>query len=116
MLERTLMKRLESKADYVKVLLSKNENDWEETCYQLLCKNFGFKVNAEPMLQLAEVLPFKILLKHLDKSIQLEALLFGQAGFLEKVKEDEYTMALKREYSVLRSKFKLDEKQMNVVQ
>ena len=116
MLERTLLKRLEFKAEMVKNLFSKNGNNWEETCYQLLCKNFGFKVNAEPMLQLAEVLPFKILRKHLDKPIQIEALLFGQAGFLEKVKEDDYTMVLKREYSVLDSKYKLGEKRMNVVQ
>ena len=116
MLERTLLKRLESKAEGVKTLLSNNENDWEETCYQLLCKNFGFKVNAEPMLQLAEVLPFKILRKHLDQPMQLEALLFGQAGFLEKVKEDDYSRVLKREYHVLSNKYKLDEKQMNVVQ
>jgi hypothetical protein len=81
-----------------------------------LCKNFGFKVNAEPMLQLAEVLPYKILLKHLDKSIQLEALLFGQAGFLEKVKDDDYTTILKREFSVLSTKYKLEKKQMNLVQ
>jgi hypothetical protein len=116
MLERALLNRLESKAATVKSLLSKNENDWEETCYQLLCKNFGFKVNAEPMLQLAEVLPFKILRKHSDKPIQLEALLFGQAGFLEKVREDDYTMVLKREYHLLSNKYKLEEKQMNVVQ
>jgi len=116
MLERTLLARLESKAEGVKTLFSKNGNNWEETCYQLLCKNFGFKVNAEPMLQLAEVLPFKILRKHLDRPIQLEALLFGQAGFLEKVNEDDYTTVLKREYNVLSSKYKLVEKQMTIVQ
>jgi len=116
MLDKTVVQRLESKAEVVKDLLSKNNNDWEETCYQLLCRNFGFKVNAEPMLQLAHVLPYKILLKHLDKPIQIEALLFGQAGFLEKVKEDEYTIVLKREYNLLSKKYSLTTKQMNAVQ
>ncbi len=116
MLEKTVIQRLESKSELVKALLLKNNNDWEETCYQLLCKNFGFKVNTEPMLQLAQVLPYKTLLKHLDKSIQIEALLFGQAGFLEKVKEDEYTAVLKREYNLLGKKYSLKAIQMNVVQ
>ncbi len=116
MIEKTVVQRLESKSELVKTLLLKNNNDWEETCYHLLCKNFGFKVNAEPMLQLAQVLPYKILLKHLDKPIQIEALLFGHAGFLEKVKEDEYTTALKREYNLLGKKYSLNARQMNVVQ
>jgi hypothetical protein len=116
MIERTLVKRLEAKAEIVKTLFTKNGNDWEETFYQLLCKNFGFKVNAEPMLLLAEVLPYKILLRHLDKTTQLEALLFGQAGFLEKVEKDDYTMVLKREYNLLGKKYNLVERQMNVVQ
>ena len=113
MLERTVVQRLEAKAEFVKGLLSRNNNDWEGTCYQLLAKNFGFKVNTEPMLQLAQGLPYKIILKH---SAQIEALLFGQAGFLEKIKEDEYTTVLKREYGVLSKKYSLVTKQLNEVQ
>lgn len=116
MLDTTVVQRLEAKGEVVKTLLIKNRNDWEETFFQLLCKNFGFKVNAEPMLQLASALPNKILLKHLDKLIQIEALLFGQAGFLQKVKEDEYVSTLIREYNLLRKKYSLEGKQMNVVQ
>lgn len=116
MLDKTVVQRLEAKGEIVKTLLSKNNSDWEETCYQLLCKNFGFKVNADPMLQLAHTLPYKTLLKHLDKPIQIEALLLGQAGFLEKIKEDEYVILLTREYNLLRKKYSLDAKQMNAVQ
>jgi hypothetical protein len=116
MVDKTVVQRLEAKGEVVKTLLSKNHNDWEETCYQLLCKNFGFKVNVDAMLQLAQALPYKTLLKHLDKPIQIEALVFGQAGFLEKVKEDEYISVLIREYNLLRKKYGLDGKQMNLVQ
>ncbi len=116
MLDKTVVQRLESKGEVVKIILTRNNNDWEETFYQLLCKNFGFKVNAEPMFQLAQAMPFKILLKHLDKPIQVEALLFGQAGFLERAKEDEYLSVLIREYNLLRKKYGLDAKQMNAVQ
>jgi hypothetical protein len=116
MLDKAVMQRLEVKSILVKTFLVKNRNDWEETCFQLLCKNFGFKVNAEPMLHLAQLLPYKVLLKHLDKLIQIEALLLGQAGFLEKAKEDEYTKILKREHRLLSTKYGLEPKEMKTVQ
>ena len=113
MLDRTVVHRLQSKARLVKDILLENNNDWEETTYQLIGKNFGFKVNAEPMLHLMQVLPYKILLKH---PTQIEALLFGQAGFLEKTKNDEYTSVLTREYHLLSKKYDLSARQMNQVQ
>jgi len=116
MLDKAVMQRLEAKSVLVKTLLAESRNDWEETCFQLLCKNFGFKVNAEPMFQLAQLLPYKVLLKHLDKPVQIEALLLGQAGFLEKVKEDAYTKLLVREHRLLSTKYRLESKQMKIVQ
>lgn len=116
MLERVLMQRLDSKADEVKRVLSSNANNWAQTCYQLVCKNFGFKVNAEAMFRLAQVVPYAIILKHLDKPIQVEALLYGAAGFLETDFADEYFVLLKREYNVLCSKYQLDRRQMNLAQ
>jgi len=116
MLDRTVLQRLENKSQSALDLYERNQHDWEETCYQLLCKNFGFKVNAEPFLQLAQALPYKILLKHADNLVQLEALLFGQAGLLEESKQDEYYGLLRREYSLLSHKYHLAEKQMKKVQ
>jgi hypothetical protein len=116
MTDKAAVQRLEVKAEIVKDFLTANQNDWQETCYQLLCKSFGFKVNAEPMLQLAQSLPFKFILKHLDRPIQVEALLFGQAGFLERPLNDDYIIILNREYDLLRRKYSLDGKQMNLVQ
>jgi hypothetical protein len=116
MLDRALMGRLETKAEWVNQLLIRNNNDWEETVYQVLAKNFGFHVNADPFLQLAQNLPYKIILKHSDRLIQIEALLFGQAGFLEEAKEDEYTSTLKREYNLLSTKYSLSSGRLNKAQ
>ena len=116
MLDSALLHRLESKAGVVLEMLQRNNNDWEETCYQLLCKNFGFKVNTDPFLQLARSLPYKILLKHADNLLQMEALLFGQAGFLEEKQEDAYYDLLRREHSVLSHKYQLSEKKLNKAQ
>lgn len=115
-LDSTLTLRLQAKAKAVMELLTKNTNDWEQTCYQLLCKNFGFKVNADPMLRLSQIIPYNTVLKHYDKPFQVEALLFGAAGFLERVSEDDYTQTLQREYNVLRKKYGLDGRQMNLSQ
>ncbi len=116
MLDRALSERLESKALAVNQILTRNNNDWEETAYQLLAKNFGFHVNADPFLQLAQNLPYKTIMKHSDKLIQIEALLFGQAGFLEKSEDDEYINTLKREYDLLSRKYNLNESRLNKAQ
>jgi hypothetical protein len=116
MLDNALMIRLQTKAYTVTELLAKNNNDWEQTCYQLLCKNFGFKVNAEPMLRLGQIVSYNTLLKHVNKPVQVEALLFGGGGFLENVVGDDYTSILTREYDMLRKKYSLDGRQMNLSQ
>jgi hypothetical protein len=114
MLDKALFHRLETKAASVTNLLQRNNNDWEETCYQLLAKNFGFKVNAEPFLQLAQGLPYRVIMKQADQLIQVEAMLFGQAGFLEgKADTDDYHTLLRREYTLLSRKFNLQPTQLN---
>jgi len=116
MLDKALMSRLESKAHGILAAFQKNNGDWEETCYQMLCRNFGFKVNTEPFLQLAQSLPYRILMKHGDRLEQVEALIFGQAGFLQETINDAYYLLLKREYTLLRKKYSLGSRQMNKAQ
>ncbi|MBT1696340.1 DUF2851 family protein [Fulvivirgaceae bacterium PWU4] len=116
MLDKALMQRLEAKATRIQATLARNNNDWDETTYQMLCKNFGFKVNAEPFEQLAQSLPYKVLLKHADQPVQVEAMIFGQAGFLDGGGEDDYFLLLKREYALLGKKFNLYTSRLNRAQ
>ena len=113
MLDKALMQRLESKATQVNQLLLHNQNDWEEITYQLLARNFGFKVNYDPFFQLSQAVPFKILLKHSDNLLQLESLLFGQAGFLDHALSEEYMKLLQREYQLLSKKYTIANLQLN---
>lgn len=106
-LDKVLMERLSVKAARAKELNVKNGNNWEETAYQLLAKNFGFKINGEPFGILAETLPYKIIKKHADNKLQVEALLFGQAGFLSAEQQDEYQQLLLKEYTFLKHKYNL---------
>jgi Protein of unknown function (DUF2851) len=115
MLDKALMQRLENKANNVKEILKLNKGDWEETCYQLLAKNFGFKVNADPFYQLAKSLPFKIIQKQNDL-LQVEALLFGQAGMMETKTKDSYITDIFQEYKLLAQKYSLNESRLNPAQ
>ena len=106
-LDRMAVERLESKAQTVTKLLEANRFDWEDALYQLLMRYFGLKVNNEAFETLAKMLPFKTLLKHADNLLQVEAMLFGCAGFLESEFSEEYPQLLKREFSVMKAKFNL---------
>ena len=80
-LTRVLVERLEKRGETVIHALNVNRGDWEETFYQFLAANFGFKTNALPFEMLAKSLPQNILAKHKNNPVQIEALIFGQAGF-----------------------------------
>lgn len=113
MLDKAMLQRLERRAVEVKALFTTVNQDWEETTYRLLARNFGFKINAEPMAQLARAVPLKILLKHRDAPVQVEAMLFGTAGLLDNADEtDAYLETLRREYRFLAVKYSLVEKQL----
>jgi len=106
-LDHSMVNRLERKTVVIREILEKTNWDWEEVFYLFLAKNFGLKVNAIPFYMLAQNLSSKILLRHRDKIVELEALLFGQAGMLEKDFVDEYPKRLKQLYKGFKNKYKL---------
>lgn len=101
-LERMALERMEQKYENVRQLLLFNKGDWEESFYQFLARSFGFRVNALPFEVLAQTLPNKLLAKHKDNRLQLEALFYGQAGLLNEARLD-----LLMEYRFLQSKYML---------
>lgn len=107
-LERLIVERLERKSADIALQLKEQNNDWEEVFYQFLAANFGAKINAAPFKQVARSLPQKILAKHGNSLIQLEALLFGQAGFLQDDLSDNYPRELQKEYRFLQKKYQLE--------
>jgi len=106
-LTRVAIERLMEKSGEVYHKLQELKGNWDETFYQFIAKNFGLKLNAVPMEMLARALPQQILAKHKDNPLQIEALLFGQAGFLEQKFTDSYPQQLKREYVFLKGKYRL---------
>ena len=111
-LNSVVIERLEGKSDLILKILKDTGNDWEETFYRLLSRYFGFRVNTEPFEMLATALPFRLIRKHADNIFQIEALLFGTAGMLQEglfreALNDEYYIALIKEYRILSAKYSL---------
>lgn len=104
MIQSSVVERLEVKAQRVFELLRKNKMDWEETTYQLLASNFGFKINNTAFMKLAQVLSIKKIKKHSGNLFQIEALLFGSSGLLD-AGVDDYQKELKKEYDFLAHKY-----------
>jgi len=108
-LSRVIVERLEQKITEVLAKVKDLKGNWYDTFYFYLARNFGFKVNALPFELLANALPLQLLNRHWDNPIQVEALIFGQAGFLEHTKLDgEYAHLLKAEYKFLKLKYNLN--------
>lgn len=106
-LDRLLVERLEIKTSSIAAALLATENHWEEAYYRMLAHSFGLKVNVDPFEALARSLPLILLSKHRSSLLQVEALILGQAGFLQRNFQDEWPLLLAREYRHLRHKYDL---------
>lgn len=104
-----LTERLQFKVESIRVNLNRNNNLWEETFMQLLGRNFGFAVNNDAFHVLMKSIPWPVIQKCRQSHFMTEALLFGQAGFLEDAnnENDTYYNELKTEYEFLKRKFRL---------
>ena len=105
-LEKLYIERLEAKSVVIFERLKATDNDWEAVLFQLLCKNFGLNKNGAAFLELAQSIPFSIIRK-LENTLQLEALLMGQGNLLIEDKEDVYYQQLQKEYNFLQYKYSL---------
>lgn len=108
MLERVLTHRLERKSEMLLQWFSTNTNDWEETAWQWLAWCFGFKLNQEPMLQLAYRAPLGLLKKVHASGGSLEAALLGIGGLFHHLPEVPEVMAWKREFDYLLAKHRIE--------
>jgi hypothetical protein len=103
------LQRIEEKLVPIKQRLHDTKFHWEQVCFELIAKQLGFHVNAEPMLRMARTIPIEIIQKNADQPRIIEALLYGQAGMLNRLFIDEYPKQLKRDYLFLKKKYQLQE-------
>ena len=105
--EKLFFERLSRKVEPIQKLLLETENDWEAVLFCLLAKNFGLNTNGEILMKVAKSIPFSIVRKESFELENLEALLFGRSGLLEKDNEDTYFKDLKFRWNYIQEKYQL---------
>ncbi|MGS2724986.1 DUF2851 family protein [Psychroserpens sp. BH13MA-6] len=110
--ERLFVERLEQKCQMIHGLMTDLNQDWEAILFKMLTKNFGLKVNGDAFFSLANAINFSVIRKLQHNPMQLEALLFGQAGLLDIETDIAYQQSLSSEYRYLKQKFQLKEEGM----
>ena len=115
-LERLFFERLERKSKPIFELLNETNSDWEAVLFLLLAKNFGLNTNGELFLTIAKAIPFSVIRKESFELENLEALLFGTAGLLDKDVEDTYASDLRFRYHFLANKYQLQTPVIQAVQ
>ncbi len=106
-LERMAFERIERKTNDILAQTKNTKGDLLNIFYRKFFRSFGMRTNGDAFEHLAITLPLPVITKHSDNLIQLEALLFGQAGFLNDEKNDPYYVKLKKEYFFLSQKYGL---------
>ncbi len=104
--ESLVIQRLENKTEQLAARLQQLNGDLEALTFEQMAYVFGLKINAEAFQLLAKSFPYSVLKKLLGSVNDIEALLFGQAGFLENP-VDEYSTLLKEKYHFVRHKYQL---------
>ena len=105
--QRLVAERLIKKSANIQAILKETNSHWEETFWWLVAANFGLKVNNDLFQQVAKMLPVSILAKHKNRIQQVEALLFGTTGLLEKEFREKYPQMLQKEFLFYQKKYKL---------
>lgn len=106
-LDNLAFERLYQKVDAINERLERSSGDWEQAAFITLGRALGAGINGDAFERVATSLPLRLMHKHCDSLLSLEALLFGQAGLLNNAAQNPYVGQLKREYDFLVLKFGL---------
>ena len=119
LLSRLLIERMEDKADAIERTHVESDKRWEETLMRIIIRSFGFGIQGDVFEQWARTLDYNALGKHRDNLLQVEAIMFGQAGLLDEESipyyyrtqalTSDYYNRIVKEYRFLQKKFNLKE-------
>ncbi|MFD1771020.1 DUF2851 family protein [Sphingobacterium suaedae] len=108
-LQRMGVTRLENRYRQLQRMYVVEHGNWERILFLRLIRSFGMKVNADAFEELGKVLDFSLLYKYRHDPIKLEAIVFGQAGFLSCSAPEGHMKMLFTAYSYLRKIHQLSE-------
>ena len=107
------VERLEQRTSQIMERRKQCGLSWEHTAFVTIARNFGFGKNGDAFERWAMSVPMNAVSKHRDDLFQIEAIFFGQAGFLndsfqsQHLPLSDYYSKLKAEYAYLSKKFNL---------
>ena len=102
------VERLEERFIKIEKIHQQKRSDFEQTCFTWLTQYFGSSSNKKALEMLGHSLHWKHLYQSYGNVLQCEALILGQAGFLEKNKnQNNYYNQLWNQYAFLKKKHKL---------
>ena len=104
--EESILKKLDEKSLELEQSLHQYKNNFEAVLFHSFAYSFGLKVNAPIFRQIAESIDYSIINKIRQNPLQLEALLFGISGWLEKPQDGQMTI-WKREFDFIKAKFSI---------
>lgn len=104
-----IKERFEKRTQQILIELPNFRGNWEELAWRKLAHYLGGNKNGEAMEVLFASIPFRTIMACANNKREIEALLFGQAGFLHPDLKDSYSKELYREYKYLKQKFKLEQ-------
>ena len=99
--------RLLRKYNDIVSLYERSCKDWNQTCYEILFKMMDVGSNKAAYQYLAQVVPYRYLLREVTSQHSVEALLLGGSGLLSLYVEDEYILKLKEQWNHLANKYDL---------
>ena len=106
-LDGLLVERLERKKNGLKNDFDRLHKNWDHITLMAIAKTMGLRHNSAAFERLITSFSLDVLYKNNDDIIMLEALLFGQAGFLEAEYVEKYPSDLKKCYLFLKKKYDL---------
>lgn len=105
--EKLMIERLEQFTNRIVQELKQTNNNWEESFYRMLLRNFGLNINGAFFYEIAKKLPLNIVKKERTNEQHLEALFLGTANLLTAETEDYYFRTLQKTYAYLKQKYSL---------
>lgn len=99
---RLVSQRMERKGREIIDIYRSLDNSWSEALYVSFMRSFGYKEKKADFESLARSVSYRYISRHAHRQHLVEALLLGQAGYLDVPIADQYTEELRAEWFAIK--------------
>ena len=104
---RLCLERLEAKCSVIESMHASSHGEWPQTIYRLLLRYMVTKRNRVAAEQLAQRVPYNVIMRECGTLRGVEALLIGASGLLNLCGESDYAKMLRQEFMHLAAKYSI---------